>query len=56
MRQRDKSQGMGRRVDEHCPYDEATLRVDLDRPGRHICPCCHTSFEPVRMADKGEKL
>ena len=35
----------GKKVDRHCPYDEATLRAALQHPGHDICPCCHTVFQ-----------
>jgi hypothetical protein len=37
---------MGKAVNAHCPYDEATLRVSLKAPGKLICPCCWTLLEP----------
>lgn len=33
----------GPKVDFHCPYDEATLRLTRDGQ-RHICPCCWSTF------------
>ncbi len=36
---------LGPRVPRHCPYDETTLRRDVETPGRDICPVCHSVFE-----------
>lgn len=47
---KERSDGLGSKVDFHCPYDEATLRVDLTRPGYYTCPCCYTPFRA-----RGEK-
>ena len=35
----------GEKVDRHCPYDEATLRIYNPDRDYDICPCCHTIFE-----------
>jgi uncharacterized Zn finger protein (UPF0148 family) len=43
-----RSTVMGVKVDQHCPYDEMTLRVGLK--GRLICPCCWTKFPDTRRA------
>jgi hypothetical protein len=44
--------GFGPKVDYHCPYDEATLRVSLFHPGMHICPVCWTEFAaPIEPVD-----
>ena len=42
----------GKRLNAHCPYDEATLRQDMTYPDRGICPVCFTSLlKPVGADD-----
>lgn len=41
----------GPKLDAHCPYDEMTLRVDLQQGGGvAICPCCWTTFAKIDEA------
>jgi hypothetical protein len=47
-----KLRRFGPKVDYHCPFEEATLRVSLFHPGMHICPVCWTEFAaPVEPVD-----
>lgn len=50
--QSDRKAMCGEKVDYHCPYDEAQLRIAKQMAGRFICPCCFSTFSAQETRER----